>query len=1085
MKGFASNAFLLLAVIVLIAGAGMQNAWAGPPVGSLSGTVLDQRGSGVAGAEVTIKNLDTDSIQHAVTDSNGQYQSAELPAGRYQVSARLANGEMVVLNSFDMAVNAAAATATTVAAQLTATVVVNAQAPLVEKTFSEIDRTVGTKAILELPGRLNLNGLAGLKPGVVPNGQPLYGSPYIGVINSLNYGTAGDPLTHELGSAFAVNGTRPNANYFTIDGSYNMDPVRATNRQSMPPEALQTFNLVNGNFPAEIGRYGGSFVNQISRSGSTGLHGTLMYTWAGNTFNAFDTREKQDYDALVNAGVSPGDAYRTARSVIVDNRAVASAGFPVWKDKVFSFTSWDRDWYESTASPSTLAITPQGLANLQAVECQFSPGSINRLTSVFPVANVPSNRGLIDFMVPGGCAVNGGPIPPPGPVDPPVPLGSFSSGPLGGSHYDRDYWRLMQRVEVRLSDKNSLNLRYLIDDLVDPGFPTALFGQEVGRTFRNHNGQLNDVHIFSPTLVNEFRFSIGRLADRFDSDLGTGLVIGGFNSVGNPNFPQRRKDTSYQFADYLSWSISKHTLKFGGDAVYYRMRANFPFNVNGTLVYPSLRDFLFDENAFFTRYDGDDFLRSNATEIGAFVQDTWRVSKGFTLNLGLRYEYMQIPEGLFSGIRPSTKNFGPRFGFAWAPDAGGMLFEKTTFRGGYSIMYNEQMPWQLLPLVSRNFPRGINTAIGPVSGFGDPPAPITVDDFIAGGGNPDLLPETLVITGNDRDFKTPYYQTWTLGLEREFGRDFVFRAYYVGTKGTHLYTQYDANPGVTPAAFNANPSFFTGFGLQPVIGPGNTITAYRLDPSFGSTLVLDPNADSIYNAGQFSLVKRYSYGIQFGAHYTYSSAISESDTFLTPLANPFLGLEFNRGRSDFDQPHRFVGNYVFVVPTVWRDRPLMSRLVSGWELSGVTTWASGFPFTVYNAQNPLGILPGQNPAVFTQFASFNPNGAPGTASAWFVNDPRFIADPTSSGIVSNLGRNTLRTQKFINTDMALVKNIRTFSEDQSLQFRWEVFNVFNHRSFTAVPLAVISSDTDQFRFLNAGQTEAPGRSMLFTARYFF
>jgi outer membrane receptor protein involved in Fe transport len=1079
MNRLAACVSLLLALFIVAAGGGAKNAWAAASTGSVSGKVLDQNGSAVSGAKVTIKNLDNDSIQNTVTDANGSYQAENLPLGRYMVTAELSNGGTVVLNAVDMSADSSsptAATASSSTAQLTATVIVNAQAPLVEKAMSQLDNTINTKGILELPGRLSLNRLAILQPGVVPNRQTFFGSPYTGVVDSLNYDSAanGAPAP-EFGSGFVVNGTRPNSNYFTIDGSYNMDPILGTNRQSMPPEAMQTFEMVTGNFPAQDGRFGGSYLDQVSRSGNTGIHGTMMYTWAGNTLDGFSRAQERTFQGLEAAGFDTALASRLAQPVIVDNRASASVGLPVWKNKAFSFTSWDQDWFRETSNPTSIGITPDGIASLQGFA--LAPGALNTLTSLFPTANTPVARGQFNVLLPTPLGFT---------APTTLPLDEFNLGLAGGTPYRRNYWRLLQHFDVKLSEKNSLNLRYLYDNLKDPGYPTALPGQAIGRHFNTHSGELNDVYIVSPTLVNEARFSVARTADRFDSFFnGTGLNIGGFGTIGNPNFPQNRVDNAYQAADFISWSLPHHTLTFGGDAINYRTRDIFPFNENGTLTYSSLTDFLLNQNAAFSQYTGNDLIATNATEIGVFAQDNWKVNKSFSLNLGLRYEYMQIPSGLFSGVLPSKANFGPRFGFAWAPNVGGRWLKNTTIRGGYSIMYDQEVAWQMLPLVARNFPNGINTVIGPVSGLTALPLPVTVDQFLASGGNPNLLPTTIVATDPNRRFETPYYQTYTLGLEREFGRDFVFRAFYVGTKGTHLYSQFEANPGVTPDAFAANPGFFTGLGLQPVIGPdGTTITSYRLNPAFGSIMTLSPGANSNYNSGQFSLIKRFSYGIQFGANYTYSKLLSYSDNFLVPLANPF-DIKANYGRSDYDQPHRFSANYLFTVPTIWRDRPIISRLISGWELSGVTSVASGFPYSVINTQNALGLLPGQNPFLFTQFASINPFGITGTATSLGVINPEFIANPTNSGILSNQGRNILRGGRFINTDMAFVKNTRTFSEDQSLQFRFEVFNVFNHKSFTDVPYSTVNAFTDMTRFLNFGETNALGRSMMFSARYFF
>lgn len=376
MKRFAAYVFLFSVLYVFGAATEIQNASAADSAATVVGKVTDRSGAAVAGARITIKNLETDNIQYTTTDNNGDYKAENLPLGRYTVLAELGAGRTIGLNSVQVMASAANATtaATTAAAQLTATVIVNAQAPLVEKAQSQIDRTENTKAILELPGRLNLNRLALLQNGVVPNREPYFGSSYIGIVNSLNYNGAVNGVQDPgFGSAFAVNGTRPNSNYFTIDGAYNQDPVRATNRQSMPPEAIQTFELINGNFPAQIGRYGGSFIDQVSRSGNSGFHGTLMYTYAGNFMNALSSNEKRSVLGFEDAGLNGVDAFRLAQPKIIDNRANASAGFPFWKDKVFSFTSWDRDWFFARTNPSTIGITPAGLAGLNAFSSQFAP----------------------------------------------------------------------------------------------------------------------------------------------------------------------------------------------------------------------------------------------------------------------------------------------------------------------------------------------------------------------------------------------------------------------------------------------------------------------------------------------------------------------------------------------------------------------------------------------------------------------------------------------------------------------------------------------------------------------------------------
>jgi hypothetical protein len=422
-------------------------------------------------------------------------------------------------------------------------------------------------------------------------------------------------------------------------------------------------------------------------------------------------------------------------------------------------------------------------------------------------------------------------------------------------------------------------------------------------------------------------------------------------------------------------------------------------------------------------------------------------------------------------VRRDKDNWAPRFGFAWSPDAHGRLFEKTVFRGGYGITY-EQMYNHLLPFTAQNFPQGVTTLIGPVNGrnFFDltaRPASVTVADFVAAGGNSSLLPATIVGSDADRRFETPYYQHWSFGLEREVLRDLVFKAYYVGSKGTHLLRAVDRNPGVTTAAFAANPAFFTAQQLQPVFSSTGSILNYRLDPTRGPMTSIDSIGNSMYHSGQFSLVKRYSIGMQWDASYTYSSYISDSDDFRTLSGNPF-DLRADRARSTFDQPHRLVASYLFMIPS-FQTRPFLTRIVSGWEITGTTLAATGMRYSVLDANNALGLLP--------------------AASPFFVSGLRpsslLFPDAPFSGTLGTLGRNTQRLPWVHDTDLGFVKRFRTFSENQALQLRAEVFNVFNHRNYTTAPFNLLGTGLDSFRLFNVGQTSAPGRQFVFTARYFF
>jgi hypothetical protein len=1023
--------------------------------GSISGTVRDRNGAAVSGAEVQVKDLGSGTIvAESTTDGRGAFTASNIPEGRYALIAALSGSQPVVVEP----VQVSPGQNTTVASssrsgQVQARITVDTDANVAEESRSDREELLNTTTILELPGRQTQSGLALLAPGVVPN-------------------------TVRPGSDYSANGVQPTSNYFTIDGSDNFDPVNRVPRQNLAPETLQTFRLITSVPPAQLGRLSGADTNQLTRTGQNGFHGTLMYTWNGNSFDSLSTGQKRTIESLQSAGASDASAWDTAVSRIVDNKALISGGGPLWKDRVFFFSSWDRDWFRATASPApALAITPAGFAALSSPNAGFAPGALTFLAGNFPLANTPTDRGQINITNPATGAVT------------PVAIGEFSRGLTGGIPYSRDYWRFLQKLDARITNSNSLSMRYLVDELNDPGLPAPFASQEIGQFYRNHSGMINDVQVFSPTTLNEFRFTYGRIGSRNFFASPMGISVAGFNSIGIPGtLPLQRRDNAYQYFDTFGWSPAGHNFKFGIEALNYRLNAFLQGNAPGTLAFGSLSDLLFGNNAVFSQYVGNGRVDARTLSLAPFVQDDWHITQGLTLNLGLRYETQNIPEGLLGQARRDRNNFSPRVGFAWSPNLNWLGGGTTVIRGGYSIMYDNIVN-QVLMSTARNYPGGIAFAGNPTpvqfngGNFTAPFVP-TVDEFTAVGGNPSLLPSTVLGLDENQRIRMPYVQQWNFGIEQQIFHSWSVQAFYVGSRGVHLLQQVERNPGVTAAAFNANPDFFSGFGLQPVIGSRGAVDAYRLNPAMGSITSIDPIGSSIYHSGQFSLIKRFGSAVNIGAHYTYSSYISTNDDFLTPASNPF-DLRSDRGRSIFDQPHRFVANYVFRIPGMKGDA-ILDRVLSGWEVSGITEFASGVPYGLYNGANAFGLLPGMNPQVFGyQRISINPNGIHGLASSGGILDPFFVGLPANSGSFGNLGRNTFRTPQIRNTDLALVKTIKTFSDNQALQLRAEGFNVFNRKAALTAPINVVTSDTNLFTFMNPGQVDAYGRRFMFTARYFF
>jgi outer membrane receptor protein involved in Fe transport len=1023
--------------------------------GNIVGNITDELGAAVPGVVVTATNVGTGATRTATTDDEGNYRIPALSVGEYKVSA-----EKSGFNTTTAMVTVTVSADVTADLQLKPgqvqeTVTVVGGGALLETTQSQVAKSVESTRILELPGRNSLNGLALLNPGVLPNqnGRP--------------------------GSGFAVNGNRTRSNNFTIDGANNNDQSLSIPRQNLPPEAIGEFQIITNSFAAEFGRNAGSYVNQITKSGTNEFHGIGHWTWNGNGYDALSTTQERNFRANVAAGIPEDRALRLARSVSVDNIYGGTIGGPIKRNHTFFFTSYDAEDFRTTVGSATrTAITQTGLNRLQALAANpaagFAPNTVAFLASNFNVSNTPTDQGSVTLVLP---AVT---CPGSDPNCKVIPFNVFNRGAAGGIPYGTVFDRWLMKVNTKINDSDQLSFRYLIDQASDPGNPTSLPGQEIGANSRNQSFTVNDVYAISPTLINEARFTYSRRKINFPENLDFAFSIGGTGSAfnfGNINFPQNRIDNVYEWTDNISRSTGKHNLKFGYNVLRYQLASFFAPNLDGSVSYGSLLDFVLDRNASFSQFAGTGLTDAVTWEHSMFAQDDWRLNPDLTLNLGLRYEYITTPFGFFSNAKPDINNFAPAIGFAWNPKD--MWDGKLVVRGGFRISY-DQVFQNVLLNNSRNYPRGVNVAFSNITGqhpFDNLPAPPDPEDFT---GNPLLLPLRL-FAPNER-VRQPRSTQFSFGIQYQLSNDMVFKADYITTKGNNLVREVEQNFGFTAAS-----------------GLGN---GQRLDPTRGSILVGQGIAESVYHAGQFTVERRLSNieamganlgSFLFNVNYTYSSFISEADDVLGGQANRTLPADprqptLDKGRSGFDVPHRFVASYVWISPDVFRDNAFLNRIFSSWELAGVTVSSSGTPFHVLNLNNALGILPGQISTVEgSQRVSINPLGqfplvsTPTTP----VANAYFIVHAANSGIVGNMGANTLRTGTTNNTNLGLIKNIRTFGDSQKLQLRLDVFNIFNHRNFTTIPTNSLGNTNNLTNFLNFGLTNIGGRGFQFGARYFF
>ncbi|MBC7931471.1 MAG: TonB-dependent receptor [Rubrivivax sp.] len=1049
--------------------------------GNIVGTITDEQGAAVPGVTVTATNTGTGATRTATTNDEGSYRIAALPVGDYAVKAEKtgfssANATVGVSVGID-----SNADVTLKTGGVTENVTVVATGALLDTTQSQVAKTVDQTRILELPGRNTLNGLALLNPGVLPN------------------------QNNRPGSGFAVNGNRTRSNNFTIDGANNNDQSLSIPRQNLPPEAIGEFQIITNNFAAEFGRNAGSYVNQITRSGTNEYHGTGFYSWAGNGLDSLTTAQQRTFNQLrantANAALSDKQLLRQIRDVTVDNTYGFTVGGPVKRNHTFFFTSLDLNDFRTTVSSVSRAAITQASANaLRANRTRFaSPGAVDFLLSTYPVANLAAcpvancNQTV--------TGTNGFTLP--------LQFATFNRTLTQGIPYGNDFARWLGKINTKINDKDQLSFRYLIDQTDDPGAPASIPGLEIGQKLRNQSFTVNDVYAISPTFINEARFTYSRRKLNSPEDLtqfaqGAQVQVNGipgnaFNG-GNANFPQNRLDNVYEWTENMSWMKGNHNLKWGANILRYQLNSFFAPNSRGFIFYSSFNNLLADNSGLIQKANGDFGVNAVTYENSFFIQDDYRFNSDLTFNLGLRYEYVTAPFGYFSNAKPDINNFGPSVGFAYNPKD--IADGRMVFRGGFRVSY-DQVFQNILLNVSRNHPRAATfsaacAGCAPFDGIANS------DPFF--NQEPSAVPAAAVpfldfrlFSPNER-IKQPMSWQWSVGGQYQFGSDYVVKLDYIGTKGSNLVREVEQNFGFVKIA-----------GLEQF-----GFTGIRNDPTRGSILVGQGIANSIYHSGQITFEKRFSNldiagtnfgGLLFNTNFTYSMFISEADDVLGGQANRTLPADprnpgLDRARSGFDQPRRFVASYVWQSPELFKDNAILSRVLSGWEIAGVTTLADGTPYSVLNTGNPLGVLAGQISTISQsqRVQLVNPNAtsnsftlgsvvtANGVRSLVFADpNARYGILPQNSGFVGNLGANTERTGGTANTNLAAVKNIRTFGETQRLQLRAEIINVFNRRNFTTIPTNIITENAvaTPTNFLNLGLTNITGRGFLFGARYHF
>ncbi len=1047
--------------------------------GTVSGTVTDPTGAVIAGASVTLTNTGTTVSRSTITTGEGVFRFDAVDLGNYTIKFT-ANGFGTVVKS-NIAVSANLTS--TVDTQLSPggqemSVDVTAESGALLQTEAPVrGGNIDAGRITELPIALrNPVALALTLPGVSSN--------------RFGFGVA----------TFAVNGGRGRSNNFLIDGTENNDiSIAGQGFQIKNPDAVQEVSVQTSNYDAEFGRAGGAVVNTITKAGTNQFHGTASWQYDSTRDDALTNTQSLDPN-LQRRGYPPYGTEHIFAGTI--GGPVKIPGLYDGKDRTFFFGSYQNQRQASNTVTSVLVPSAAGRATLRQLFAQGANPRVDTLLAVTDgtvgVANLTrialgNNRPDVEF----GQAVT-----------------AFAQ-----SYVEPQY---QVRIDHKVSEKSQLSARYLFADQNAPvgGATLGLPGFTTSQANRFQNFLISETHVFSPTLTNELRLSYNRIALAFPFDPPNALaqtlpsiaIAGvttaqgvGWNFGIQTNLPQGRIANNYVIQDTVTYIKSNHTFRTGFDLLQQRSRQFAPINERGSLTYNAGGGFTGLANYV------DDFggagpgTGSANRDFGSpryypelfrqayFFQDRWRVNDALTLTLGVRYENFGNPinsvrTAAFTGLfnvdpvtlqgpysRPSkvaadNNNWAPTIGIAYSPSfkSGvlGALFgdKKSVIRSGYQMGYDSffnniasnaatsapnVVATQVISSVTTANPRGLGNLSAQL-----PTTARALSPFDA---------QTLA----DPNLVNPYYQRWSLGIQRELPGQLIVDASYVGSKGTKLYMNEDRNP-LVPAALQVTPAGYTG------------TRSGRLDNLQGGRTIRSNSGGSNYHAGQLSVSRRFSKGLSLTGGYTWSKMIdNNSEIFASAgLSNGslsitphILGGERNeRAVSLFDRTHRAVFTYVYELPFMRDQKGVLGRIVGGWQLSGITTFETGVPFTVANGVDANGFGGNNDRPDLNPFGQKGVRAVPNaTSPTGYVNpdannapiDPKtaqYIGVAAGSNRNGTAGRNTERTRGVNNFDFTVQKQFR-LRERTSLQFRTEFFNVFNHPQYGSVSISPFAPAT--------------------------